>query len=136
MTYEEWKVKCDQPGWKFKVVCEHFKNIQYINPLKQQKVYDIIGILKRYDKIKNMYIFGSSIRSDCRPESDIDLCLSYDGNVYDEDGVYIKEINQLIREIRSCAICDVIFEQDIKGSMIEKDVRNGVLVYVHDGEEK
>lgn len=60
-----------------------FKNIIYIHPSQQKRVFNIINELKNYKEVKKIIIFGSSISYKCNEDSDIDMYveLSKDINV-------------------------------------------------------
>lgn len=59
---------------KFKIVIKNtFKNISKIHPIQQQRVYDIIEELKKYESVEKIVIFGSSVTSRCTYESDLDI---------------------------------------------------------------
>ena len=67
---------------------ELFKNIEYINPLKQELVSRIVKEAHNDAYVKRILIFGSSTRDDCRPDSDIDICIDWTEDCYDhEEGI-------------------------------------------------
>ena len=55
------------------------KNLNKINELKAEKVKKIVSYIEEQNKkeyiINKVIIFGSSVRHDCREDSDIDICL-------------------------------------------------------------
>ena len=54
-------------------------NIKKINPIKRDQVISCINIAQRNPQIAKMIIFGSSVREDCSPDSDVDICLFING---------------------------------------------------------
>lgn len=57
----------------FEVVSNPFKNANKIHPVQQKNVFKIIEELKKYDEVKKIVIFGSSVTTKCNYESDLDL---------------------------------------------------------------
>lgn len=53
----------------------NYKNVQYINPLKQRDVLDIIKCYSQCDTVQAIIIFGSSVQMECSSVSDIDVYL-------------------------------------------------------------
>lgn len=139
MLYEEYRTLSSKRGWKFKVILEeHFDNIQFIHPLKQKEVAEIIKVSSQFSFIKSIKIFGSAITDECTINSDLDLCVDCNESCIDEDGVFTLEANRFIKLVRSICKngCDIGFVELLKDSYIEKDALGGVLVYVQDGEKK
>lgn len=70
-------------------------NLDRINPIKRDIVADILSKVDGYPYLKKMVIFGSSIRNDCRKDSDIDIALEWTEDCLDEDYLYKPFVNPL-----------------------------------------
>lgn len=73
-----------KPSNTFKVTRKkRFKNIEYIHPIQQKNIEDILEALKQHDSVKKVVVFGSSVTYKCNYDSDIDIYveLSKDENV-------------------------------------------------------
>ena len=57
----------------WKAVAKLFMNIEKIHPHQQEAVGKMVELCKQDPNIKRVVIFGSSVRDDCRPDSDIDI---------------------------------------------------------------
>ena len=57
----------------WKAVAKPFMNIEKIHPHQQEAVGKMVELCKHDPNIKRVVIFGSSVRDDCRPDSDIDI---------------------------------------------------------------
>lgn len=71
----------------WEAVTTPFLNIKRINHLKQEIVSNIVSAAKEDPMIKRIIVFGSSIRNDCNDNSDIDICIDWTQDCYDEDDV-------------------------------------------------
>ncbi len=137
MTFYEYKTRSSLPGWKFKkVVQEDILNIVYIHPLKQRLVADIVKAAYNDVGVKSIRVFGSAITNRCDPESDLDLCIEWNFDCYDENGVLVPETVCFMRQISllSNGNCDVVHYQYLGGTVVEEAAKGGVLVYVSDVE--
>lgn len=63
----------------WKAVTKPFMNIEKINPQQQPAVAKMVELCKKDPNIKKAVIFGSSVREDCRPDSDIDIYYEFVG---------------------------------------------------------
>lgn len=131
MTLEEYKVNSTKRGWKFSRVSEPFLNRKYIHPLKQKEVYSITQMAKQYDFIRKIVIFGSSITNRCNETSDLDLWIDCSVDSFDSYGVFTPIANEIIIKIKEITKynSDVLFTEQLVGSLVEKDARSGVCVY-------
>ena len=112
---------------------ELFKNIEYINPLKQELVSRIVKEAHNDAYVKRILIFGSSTRDDCRPDSDIDICIDWTEDCYDHEAGILKAFTRnMWKKISHITEGNVdIVEYDyLKGTVIEEAARNGVVVYI------
>jgi predicted nucleotidyltransferase len=137
MDFYEYKVRSSQPGWKFqRVVDEDVLNIEFIHPLKQQLVADIVKAAKLDSGVKTIRVFGSAITNRCDFQSDLDLCVEWKFDCYDADGILIPKTINFMRNISmlSKGQCDVVHYQYLKGTVVEEAAKKGVIVYVSDAE--
>lgn len=68
---------------KFKVCINNpFDNCEYVYPIQQKKVAEMIDHLKEDNNVKKIILFGSSVTSKCHRDSDIDIYveISYEKN--------------------------------------------------------
>lgn len=61
------------------VVKTDCKNIYCVYPLKQKVVAELYNIALKYEEIRKIYIFGSTVTGRCNIESDLDICIDADG---------------------------------------------------------
>lgn len=61
--HRKWKICIDNP----------FMNCEYIHPLQQKRVAQLIEHLKNDNNINMIIIFGSSVTSRCHTDSDVDI---------------------------------------------------------------
>lgn len=54
-------------------------NIERIHPYQQEAISKMVDLCKKDPNIKKAIIFGSSVRDDCRPDSDIDIYYEFIG---------------------------------------------------------
>ena len=96
-----------------------------INIIKRKQVMACIEVAKKYDKIRKMAIFGSSVRDDCTEESDVDICLWIDGTTH------CREMYELSRDINiACEYnCDILKYHKLKGRIKEDIDKKGIIVY-------
>lgn len=64
----------------FKVVSKKFKNANKIHPVQQNNVFKLIEELKKYDEVKKVVVFGSSVTTKCNYESDLDVYVELSKN--------------------------------------------------------
>lgn len=105
-------------------------NLEKINPIKRNIIADILTQITDYKYLDKMIIFGSSIRDDCREDSDIDIALQWTENCYDDDGVlkiFTLPVYRIISNTtkgNNDVVC-IGYE----GEVIKDAVRGGVTVY-------
>ena len=89
MTTEEYLSARKSEDWKFNKVVKDdaFLSVNRIHPIKQRIVGDIVSAARDDKNVKRIIIFGSSTRYDCDITSDLDICIDWFNNCYDEDGV-------------------------------------------------
>ncbi|MBQ4058062.1 MAG: hypothetical protein IJD40_03925 [Lachnospiraceae bacterium] len=137
MTFYDYKVNSTKRTWKFnKIVSDNVMNIEYIHPLKQKIIVDIVKSAKENIGIKSIRVFGSAITSECDFESDLDLCIDWNFDCYDDEGVLVPETVSFMHNISMITKgkCDVVHLQYLAGTIVEQDAREGVVVYVYDGQ--
>lgn len=61
----------------WKAVTKPFMNIEKIHPQQQEAVGKMVDLCTTDPNIKKVVIFGSSVREDCRPDSDIDIYFEF-----------------------------------------------------------
>ena len=66
--------------WKI-VVKDTFKNCEYIYPIQQKKVLQIIEYLKNNKYVNKIIIFGSSVTEKCTINSDVDIYVELTKNM-------------------------------------------------------
>lgn len=132
MTFAEYKEKSDKPGWKFNlVVNSDIPNLRYIYPLKQKQVMDIVEAAKSDSYVEAITIFGSSITGRCTEQSDLDICIRWNIDCVDVDGVFVQETKPFMKAVRKITNynCDIVHEQYLQDTLIEEAVKNGIVVY-------
>lgn len=136
MTPEEYLTQSNKKGWKFnKIVSDPVaKNIQYINPLKQELVNKIVERAEQDIYVRKIIVFGSSITSRCNPYSDLDLCIDWAIKSHDEDGVYVRETLPFMKfvSVISRGNVDILSYDDINNHDIKKCIDEGIVVYEYD----
>ena len=135
MTFYEYSLLSRKRGWKFnKVVDEDILNIAYVHPLKQSLVVDIVKTAQKDSGVKSIRIFGSSITDNCDFSSDLDICVDWNFDCYDKEGVLVKETVDFLKQVAiiTNGNCDIVHLQYLNGTVIEEAAKKGVLVYVSD----
>ena len=133
MTTEEYLVARKSKDWKFNTVVdkEAFSNVNKIHPIKQRMVRDIVDVARRDQAVRRIIIFGSSIRYDCDITSDLDICLDWFEDCYDEEGV-LKPFTGNMRKMISIITkgrADVVNLDYLAGTVVEDAVKEGIIVY-------
>lgn len=105
-------------------------NLDRINPIKRDIVADILSKVDGYPYLKKMVIFGSSIRNDCRKDSDIDIALEWTEDCLDEDYLYKPFVNPVRDTIstKTKGNNDVV-NIGYEGNVLKEAIINGVTVY-------
>ncbi len=136
MTTDEYLEKRKSKDWNFNPVVplDSFMNVQKIHPLKQKIVKSIVDNAKADSHVKSIIVFGSSVRYDCHPFSDLDICIDWTEDCYTEDGIlkpFTCKLRSLISSITE-GNADVINYQDLDDTVVKDDVLNrGIIVYEH-----
>lgn len=136
MTTDEYLEKRKSKDWNFNPVVplDSFMNVQKIHPLKQKIVKSIVDNAKTDSHVKSIIVFGSSVRYDCHPFSDLDLCIDWTEDCYTENGVlkpFTGKLRSLISSITE-GNADVINYQDLDYTNVKDDVLDrGIIVYEH-----
>ncbi|MBR1599862.1 MAG: nucleotidyltransferase domain-containing protein [Lachnospiraceae bacterium] len=135
MTTEEYIKRSMMPGWKFQLVVKDsdIYNLQYIHPIKQKLVDRIVRYAKKDSNIERIIVFGSAITNRCHERSDLDICIKWLMASHDEDGVFVRETQQVMRYIslESHGNCDVFAYDYIDSPELKADIDKGVVVYEH-----
>ena len=137
MTFYEYKVNSAKRTWKFtKVIPDNIMNIEYIHPLKQTMIASIVKKAMNDKGVKSIRVFGSAITSECDFGSDLDICIDWNFDCYDSEGVMVPETVSFMHEVSMITKgkCDVVHLQYLEGTVVEKDAKEGVVVYVYDGQ--
>ena len=66
--------------WKI-VIKNSFKNCEFIYPIQQKKVSQIIEYLKTNEYVNKVIIFGSSVTERCTINSDVDIYVELTKNI-------------------------------------------------------
>ena len=133
MTTEEYLEARKSKDWKFnKVVSDDsFLNVNRVHPIKQRQVKKIVEAAKNDEYVNKIIIFGSSIRYDCDITSDLDICIDWKEDCYDNNGV-LKAFTHNMRKIVSDVTdgnSDVVNYEYLEGTLIKDAVMEGVVVY-------
>ena len=135
MTTEEYLVARKSDTWKFNQVVDEdsFISVNRIHPIKQRLVEKIVSEARNDQKVKRIIIFGSSTRYDCDITSDLDICIDWNDDCYDQDGV-LRPFTRNMRNVISSATkghADVVNYGYLEGTDVQDAVRKGVVVYEH-----
>lgn len=135
MTTKEYLEARKNKNWKFNNVVgkNAFLNVEHIHPLKQQQVEKIVQAAQNDSAVNRVIVFGSSIRYDCDITSDLDLCIDWHENCYDENGV-LKPFTLSMRKVISDIThgnADVVNYGYLDSTVLKKSVEEGVIVYEH-----
>ena len=133
MTVEEYLIARKSKDWNFNQIVDgnSFLNVRKIHPIKQKIVKEIVDDAKCDEYIKRIIIFGSAIRYDCDITSDLDICIEWKEECYDEDGVlkkFTRNIRKTISEVTK-GRADVLNYGYLEGTEVEESVKEGVIVY-------
>lgn len=135
MTTEEYLVARKSKNWKFNSVVSpsSFNSVNRIHPIKQKVVKDIVDVARSDKAVRRIIIFGSSIRYDCDVTSDLDICIDWVENCYDEDGILKPFTNNMRKAISliTKGHADVVNFDYLDGTVVEDGVKEGITVYEH-----
>ena len=136
MTTKEYLTARKDKNWRFNSIVDKdsFQEVNRIHPIKQKMVSEIVKAARNDAEVLRIIIFGSSIRYDCDITSDLDICIDWKDDCYDEDGV-LKAFTGNMRNVISSVTkgrADVVNYDYLAGTAVEADVKKGVVVYEHD----
>lgn len=101
------------------------QNIDKINPIKRGMVKKSAEIAAQCSDIEKVVVFGSSVRDDCRPDSDVDFCFYRSPNR--DNRTFVDALKKI------CIACDYLvdtLESDVLSPSFTKIVNEtGVVVY-------
>ena len=135
VTTKEYLSARKDKNWKFNSIVDKnsFQGVNRIHPIKQKMVSEIVKAARNDAEVSRIIIFGSSIRYDCDVTSDLDICIDWKDDCYDEDGV-LKPFTENMRRVISSVTkgrADVVNYNYLSGTAVETDVKKGVVVYEH-----
>jgi predicted nucleotidyltransferase len=133
MTTEEYLIARKSKNWRFKKIVneDSFMNVNRVHPLKQKLVRNIVEEAKKENVVKRIIIFGSSIRYDCDITSDLDICIDWMMDCYDENGILLP----FTQNMRKCISfetkgrADVVNYDYLEDTVLAEAVKEGVVVY-------
>ncbi len=135
MTTKEYLTARKSKNWKFNRVVDGtaFEHVNRIHPIKQKMVKEIVEAAMKDTQVERLIIFGSSTRYDCDITSDLDICIDWKKDCYDEDGVLKPFTRNMRRQISRITQgkADVVNYDYLDGTVIEEAVKEGVVVYEH-----
>lgn len=94
--------------------------------LNLDKELEIIKKIEGFENVKFIFLFGSTVNGNMRNDSDIDLCLYYDGPGDEASRFRLKVLSELFSDKYDVKI----FQQ--LPLYIRKEVLNGILIYYSD----
>ena len=135
MTTEEYLERRKSKNWRFSRVvdADSFINVNRIHPIKQRAVKRIVEAASMDDAVMRIIIFGSATRYDCDITSDLDICIDWRNDCYDNEGV-LKPFTRNMRSVISAATqgkADVVNYAYLEGTEVKTAVEEGVTVYEH-----
>lgn len=135
MTTEQYMIDRKNKNWHFNNVVGNnkFMGVDRIHPLKQQQVKTIVDAAREDDAVKRVIIFGSSTRYDCDATSDLDICIDWNTNCYDTEGVLMPftiNLRKVISDVTQ-GNADVVNYAYLDDTVLKEAVREGVVVYEH-----
>jgi len=90
------------------------------------KELEIMKKIKGFENVKFIFLFGSNVNGNMRNESDIDLCLYYDGPEGEASRFRLKVLSELFSDKYDVKI----FQQ--LPLYIKKEVLKGIVLYSED----
>lgn len=113
---------------------KYFHNAEYVHPLKQKIVLDIVSWSLDNDDncVNRLYVFGSSVTNYCHQFSDVDICIKWCEREYGEEGILkpftLKFLKWLSHTYGSDV--DVIHYSSTIGIPLHNEIlEKGVVVY-------
>ena len=100
-------------------------NLLKINTIKRKQVADCVDVISKYDFVKRLIIFGSSITDDCGMDSDIDICIDIVGET---KGLHTYQMS--VDLSKACENnCDILTYNKLRGKIKDEIDKKGVVVY-------
>lgn len=133
MMTEEYILKRQQKNWNFNMVVNTnaFMHVNKIHSLKQKEVAEIVDAAKKDDAVSGVIIFGSATRYDCDIDSDLDVCIDWKNECYDDEGVlkpFTRNMYKVITKVTKGNV-DIINKEDLPDTYLTEAVQQGVVVY-------
>ena len=133
MTTEEYLIARKSKNWKFNEVVDgaSFNHVNKIHPIKQDIVKKIVQAARDDKNVKRIIIFGSSIRYDCDMTSDLDICIDWQNDCYDADGVLRPFTGNMRKAISAITKgrADVVNYGYLDDTVLKDVVKEGIVVY-------
>lgn len=100
-----------------------------VNELKADHIRNIARVARLLNFIKRVVIFGSSVREDCREDSDIDVFVITDMNAQ----YAMRTLEDAVRKYDESQEYDFIYRKKFKNYLLDYNVNmNGVIIYDRD----
>lgn len=117
-----------------------FMNVNKVHPYKQKCVGAVCSSAKSEFSgiVSKIIVFGSSVTYNCRPWSDLDICIEWKHEFRDdimqllpEPAKFIKVVESSVRRLCICHELDIVFLNDNDGhcSLYNEIMEKGVVVY-------
>lgn len=108
-------------------------NLEHINEKKKTQLKDILSEISGNKYVRKVVIFGSSIREDCRPDSDLDIAIEWEEDCFDSEGVYKVFTLPVFKTIsRITEGNNDVVSIGYEGGLLKDAVKGGVTVYERD----
>ena len=101
------------------------KELSLINVIKRKQVADCINVISKYDFVKRLIIFGSSVTDRCDTNSDIDICIDMIGNTR---GLHTYQLGVELNKVCENN-CDILTYNKLRGKIKNEIDDKGVIVY-------
>lgn len=100
-------------------------DLSNINSIKRNQVSKCVKAIAKYNFIKRLIIFGSSVTDKCTNDSDIDICVDIIGET---KGLHTYQMN--VDLSKACEHkCDILTYNKLQKKMKEEIDNKGVVVY-------
>lgn len=109
---------------KWKIVIEKtFDNCEYIYPIQQKKVSDLIEYFKKNKNVKSIIIFGSSISSNCHIGSDVDVYV----DLYEDENIIKDKYFDFSYDLwTNFSVDERLYKEIMKKGVIVYEKRNTI----------
>lgn len=96
-----------------------------IHDIKKEQISSCISIISKYDFVKRMIIFGSSVTDHCTEDSDVDICIDMEGTTIGLHTFYMdSELSKACNHN-----CDILTYNKLNGKIKDEIDNKGVIVY-------